>query len=166
MIKAETVSKFDGQNSSSVNVEAGNGSSSRYESYSKDGTYTVFYPDENYYYQYEGSYSSGRVDADDPSVQKGIRFMELLADTMVGDLKNNVVLVGGEDGAKDYTVNISGTQVPEVVNAGLSMIFTSYNSNSYNSEPSCVSYEEYMKAFRQYYQEQTGQELDVYKRQI
>lgn len=119
--------------------------------FKKDNTYRV---SENY-----GTFRGG-IDADDPSMKKAIRFMELFADTMVGDLKNNFVLASNEDGNRNYSVNVSGSQIPEVINAGLSLMFTAANTNTYYDEnPSMVTFENYNEAFNAYYEEQTGEKL-------
>ncbi|MDL2273940.1 hypothetical protein LJC34_05315 [Oscillospiraceae bacterium OttesenSCG-928-G22] len=77
------------------------------------------------------SYSKGQLsglydDAHDrETADKVIRFVELLADTFVGDLKNNFVLVSNEGGNRTYQINLQGNQIPELVNAGISMIYSS-----------------------------------------
>lgn len=55
---------------------------------------------------------------------KFVRFAELAADTMVGDLKNNVVYVSGDDDSATYEMQLSGMQIPELVNAGVSLLFS------------------------------------------
>ena len=53
-----------------------------------------------------------------------IRFVELAADLIVGDLKNNFVYNGETDGNKNYSVSLSGSQLPEIINAGISLLFS------------------------------------------
>lgn len=130
------------------------------ETYLVDGTYYTYYPKTNTYSTYESGNSEGnRLDITDPMVKKTVNFIELLGDTVVGDLKNNVVYVGGEGGAKDYTVNISGTQIPEVVNAGLSLMMGTVN-NDYNMPDAYVSYQDYLAALSAYYEKETGKQFD------
>ena len=62
---------------------------------------------------------------EDKKVQgKIIRFAELVADTFVGDLKNNIVYVSGDDASSTYELSLDTMQIPEVVNAGLSAMFS------------------------------------------
>lgn len=62
---------------------------------------------------------------DKESSGKIIRFAELLCDTLVGDLKNNIVYVSGDDNLSTYEINLDAVQIPELANAGLSAIFSS-----------------------------------------
>lgn len=57
--------------------------------------------------------------------QKIVRFAELLGDTLVGDLKNNVVMTASDDNSTTYEINLDAIQIPELVNAGLSAMFSS-----------------------------------------
>jgi len=126
---------------------------------SKGGKKISYYPtsEPDSYYEYERS-DSIRPDMSDPTMKKGIRFAELFADTMVGDLKNNFVLTSKDGDNRNYSVNVSGSQIPEVVNAGISLIFTAANNQDY-SQYSSVEYQDYQKAFAAFYKEQTGKEL-------
>lgn len=62
--------------------------------------------------------------AKDELTRKAMRFAELIADTFVGDLKNNFVQTSDEDGRISYQIILSGNQLPEYVSAGLSMMFS------------------------------------------
>ena len=62
---------------------------------------------------------------DKESSAKIIRFAELLCDTLVGDLKNNIVYVSGDDNTSTYEINLDAVQIPELANAGLEAMFTS-----------------------------------------
>lgn len=75
-------------------------------------------------------------------VDKIVNFVDVLADTMVGDLKNNFVMVDSKDGNKSYQVSLAGSQVPELVRSGMSVLFatvkneghgTYYDEIEYNS---------------------------------
>lgn len=74
-----------------------------------------------YYFPDRASAFGDGVGLEDEESQKIIRFMELLADTLVGDLKNNFVYVAGDENSKKYAITLDGMQVPELVNAGLSL---------------------------------------------
>ena len=62
---------------------------------------------------------------DGETTNKVIDFAELLADTFVGDLKNNFVITGNEDGVKSYNITLSGNQLPELITSGMSLLFSS-----------------------------------------
>ncbi|MGI6576885.1 MAG: hypothetical protein ACOX1Q_02300 [Eubacteriales bacterium] len=68
--------------------------------------------------------------AEDEFTRKAIRFVELIADTFVGDLKNNFVQTSNSDGLISYQIVLSGNQLPEYVSAGLSMIFSAAKDSS------------------------------------
>lgn len=61
---------------------------------------------------------------EDKRNQKMVNFVELIADTMIGDLKNNIIYVSGDDNSSTYEMNLDAIQIPEVANAGLSAIFS------------------------------------------
>ena len=54
-----------------------------------------------------------------------IRVVELMADAFVGDIKNNFVLTEKTDDSKSYSVSLTESQIPEIVNAGVSLVASS-----------------------------------------
>jgi hypothetical protein len=78
------------------------------------------------------SYGRNRISefGRDETSQKAVRFVELLADTFVGDLKNNFVLTSDENGVKSYQIILSGNQLPEYVSAGISMLYSAAKQSS------------------------------------
>ena len=46
-------------------------------------------------------------------MDKQIGFLETLADTLIGDIKNNIVLTDSSDGNRTYTINMTGEQLPK-----------------------------------------------------
>lgn len=82
------------------------------------------------------------------TADKVIRFVELLSDTVVGDLKNNFVYGGeSEYGGAKYSIALDKIQIPELINAGISAVcaLNSYDldEESYyygNLEPSDPDY--------------------------
>ncbi len=124
---------------------------------SKDGKKYYYYPEKNSFYEYEGS-TDYRPDMEDPTIKKSIKFAELFADTMIGDLKNNFVLTSKDKDTRTYTVKVSGSQIPEIINSGISLVFTAANSQDY-SDYSTVKYEDYDKSLADLYKENTGKEL-------
>lgn len=128
--------------------------------YYSDGKMVNYWEDSNTYSTYETSSNVMQMlDADDETQQKAVRFAELLADTLVGDLKNSFVLVSDEDGIKEYNVSISGSQIPEVVNAGVSLMFSSIKVN-YMERSGWVDYENYEVLIKDVYKKETGKELN------
>ncbi|WP_312091807.1 hypothetical protein [Aminipila sp.] len=121
------------------------------------GKLYYYYPETNSYWISENA-EGFRPDMSDPAVKKGIRFVELFADAMVGDLKNNFVLTSKEGDNRTYSVDVSGSQIPEIVHAGLSLVFTASNTAD-TSAVSYVTYENYEKAFDAYFEEQTGKKV-------
>lgn len=112
---------------------------SEYKAYKQDGDYisTYYYndgetePNSNIYknsdYMGRGSCDMmNDVDEEEKeTTNKIIRFVELIGDTVVGDLKNNIVYVSGDDNSSTYEINLDTMQIPEVVNAGISAMFSS-----------------------------------------
>ncbi|MGI6727964.1 MAG: hypothetical protein ACOX4P_05330 [Anaerovoracaceae bacterium] len=125
----------DGNNSQyTKSFSTYDGQNHEFESYSYvNGKMSYnYYPKENMYYQSE-VYKEGNgslMGTNDATAKKAYRFAELLADTLIGDLKNNVILTSSENGINKYAINVSGNQIPEIVNAGLSLLFTANNSEN------------------------------------
>ncbi len=130
--------------------------------------YTLHTYEDNGYYYYQHFNEDGEADgltrhelASDPqqtllgisegdrnTADKVIRFMELAADTVVGDLRNNFVCTEDADDHATYSITLDSVQIPEIINAGLSMMFSIANTESTyitydeNGEPTVVSYDE------------------------
>lgn len=85
-------------------------------------SYHTYRNDDGYFYN-PGSLSS--FDTEDDMNQKVIRFGELFVDTMIGDLKNNVIYVDSTDEDSTYNISLTSIQIPEIVNAGISLIAAS-----------------------------------------
>lgn len=98
------------------------------------------------------------INTDEELAQRLIAFAELAADTAMGDLKNTFVSLGKEDGVTRYQVDISASQVPAVVNAGLSLMSYTTTQNDYFLSGS-VEYEDFDASFCRYFTQQTGYEL-------
>lgn len=76
---------------------------------------------------YEPNYSlTGSISRDDTAV----RFVELAADFLVGDLKNNIS-ISEHDGIKTLSGTLTAGQIPELYNAGLSLMAVSQSSSNY-----------------------------------
>lgn len=97
------------------------------------------------------------IAGDDELSRRMVNFLELGADTVVGDLKNNVVEISSSDGVYTYQIDIDKSQVPAVVNAGLSVI--AYAASESIANTSYVDFEDYNQCAAAYYEKQTGQSL-------
>ena len=119
-----------------------------YKAYFQDGSYiSTYYSDgEAHTSIYKGDTNMGigafdelneMNDGDKETASKVVRFVELACDTFVGDLKNNVVYVSGDDDSATYEISLDAIQIPELVNAGLSAMFSSMNQYD-NEDPYMV----------------------------
>lgn len=154
LMNGSLLHKFDANNKISYtkSTESGIGTSgSSSESYYTDD-YRYYYDIDNYFVKYPNSYSSFQNnlwaidDTDRKTADKVIKFMEVAADTVVGDLRNNFVCTEDTDDHAAYSLTLDSVQIPEIVNAGLSMIFSMSNNSTYmvyeNGEPVEYSYTE------------------------
>jgi len=60
-----------------------------------------------------------------------ITFAEFAADTVMGGLKSNIVMVADEDGIRTYELNLSRRQIPGLFQSGISLLFASQGYISY-----------------------------------
>lgn len=132
----------DGKATCSV-TETGFGSDFISESIYQGGKYYYKNNDSdvwNYYDYADGYEATGGMLAvegsDKDTVNKVVRFTELLADAVVGDLKNNFVYVSGaEDGGAKYSIELDSVQIPEIINAGISALCSLNNTGvNYDSD--------------------------------
>lgn len=94
--------------------------------------------DEHYSFHMSGSldsfYDENNTEEDKNTQQKIVRFVELIGDTFVGDLKNNIIYVSGDDNSSTYEMSLDAMQIPEVVNAGAALLFST-NSGISSEDP-------------------------------
>lgn len=76
---------------------------------------------------FSGGLSSFGFSGNEETDKKIIKFLELLSDTLVGDLKNNFVCIEDGEDTATYEVNLTSVQIPELVNAGLGAVFSMQN---------------------------------------
>ncbi len=158
-----TQGKIDGKSVYSHELSKTNGKTD-YESFSTTikGVTTSYNVENTGYDQYENDYESSLFFGD--ASTKLVNFAELLADTVLGDLKNNVVLVSSENGISNYKLELSAEQIPAIVNAGIALMTVSDNANT-----GWVTYEDSDATYAAYYKETTGEALpegyfdDLYK---
>lgn len=127
-----------------------------------NGVNTWFNASDAYYYTADAGDTSDAhgllgVTEDDELSNRIINFLEMGADTVMGDLKNNVVEIGSSNGDYTYQLDISSSQVPAVVNAGLSVLAYAMSENVSNT--SYVDFEDWDLCAVRYYQQQTGEQL-------
>lgn len=84
-----------------------------------------FYSGEDNYYQYERdmNYAENPLSLGEYG-DKAVKFAKLCADTVLGDLKNNVVLVDDKNGIRSYTLDVTADQIPALINAGLDLLMS------------------------------------------
>lgn len=139
-----------------------------------DGNVQEFYGDDSTYSVYKSDEYDYNPMGFDQNSDKLIKFCSLLADTVLGDLKNNVVLVSESNGLKNYTMDIKSEQIPPVINAGLDLVManSSYGGYTIYEDEEAVIASYYEKkygtavpdSFRQYldtmYSDDAGETLD------
>lgn len=121
---------IDGKNKSGhvITSEFGGQKEERYDT-TLGNTDTWFNADSKYYSQYtfqtddttEKTSGLLGISTDDEMTNRMVNFMEIAADTVMGDLKNNFVQLGKDGDKTQYQIEISKDQVPSLVNAGLSL---------------------------------------------
>jgi len=168
MAKSEHGAKFANKAESSYSKETGfDGDVYEYYQYRDGKKYYSYNAQTNTYYSYDSEYAGidGNfigIDMNDNTSQKLVKFLEVGADMVVGDLKNNVVLTGEDDDTLEYEINVSKNQMPEIINAGLSLLFSTMNEYTYNNEG--VMYDDYSDSFSAFSIAEYGKDLsaDVY----
>ncbi|HMM05081.1 MAG TPA: hypothetical protein PKD52_00180 [Clostridiales bacterium] len=148
-----TQGKIDGKSIYSHELSKTNGKTD-YETFSTTikGLTTTYNVDDTGYDQYESDYAGSPFFGETST--KLVNFAELLADTVLGDLKNNVVLVSTEDGISNYKLELSAEQIPAIVNAGIALMTVSDNANT-----GWVTYEDSDATYAAYYEETNGEAL-------
>lgn len=73
------------------------------------------------------------TDEDDKKmVDNIVKFTELAADMIVGDLKNNMILVENDTAKNVYALNLESYQIPEIITSGLAVL-GSAETNDYQN---------------------------------
>lgn len=91
----------------------------RYNSNESEGSFST--GNKYAYKDSKGSLESMIVNKSE-SFDKGINFAETLTDALIGDVKNNFVLVDSSNDNKTYTIDMTGEQLPSYVTAGISLM--------------------------------------------
>lgn len=161
---------IDGKNKSShvISSEFGGQKEERYDTIIGN-TETWFNADSKYYNEYtydndqtaEDSNNLSNnllgVSADDEMSKRMVNFMEIAADTVMGDLKNNFVQLGKDGDKTQYQIEISKDQVPSLVNAGLSLF--AYSMTADEGTDWGVYYEDYRASMLNAYEKLSGNKL-------
>ena len=157
---------IDGKNKSShvISSEFGGQKEERYDT-TLGNTDTWFNADSKYYHEY--TYDNDQtaedrnnllgVSADDEMSKRMVNFMEIAADTVMGDLKNNFVQLGKDGDKTQYQIEISKDQVPSLVNAGLSLF--AYSVAADEGSDWGVYYEDYNASMLNTYEKLSGNKL-------
>lgn len=114
-----------------------------------DGSEYLYYDRDGNVWSINRVNSSGVIMENNGEISdKVIRFVEALADTFVGDLKNNIVLVSDKNGEKNYQIILRGNQLPEFVTAGFSLLYTEATKDQpYNGSASADQYDNPVEKF-------------------
>ncbi|MDR1735454.1 MAG: hypothetical protein LBR85_01105 [Oscillospiraceae bacterium] len=78
--------------------------------------------------------SEGGLLGTDTALNRGdiyVRFAELLLDTAVGSLKNNISVRDAADGVKELSGTVTAQQIPEIYNAAASVFAMSQSTGAY-----------------------------------
>ena len=110
----------------------------QYESYNGAKDSISIYTNEGEKQAYRNEYSeaytdagfAGMLDPNDKTTQKLVTFVEKIADTMVGDLKNSFIMTESNGGSHTYEVSLSGTQMPDWVSSGLSLLVSNIKDST------------------------------------
>lgn len=156
---------MDGANNAVHSKEWNMGKETEYFSTRLNGVSTWFDSMDKVYYQTEYSGEEGStaaenllgVDTDDEMLNRMMNFAEIATDTVMGELKNNFVQVGKENGSTLYQVEIAQNQVPSLVNAGLSLF--AYGVGQSNQMDNAVIFEDYSATVLARYEKITGETL-------
>ena len=97
------------------------------------------------------------ISTDDEMTNRMVNFMEIAADTVMGDLKNNFVQLGKDGDKTQYQIEISKDQVPSLVNAGLSLF--AYSVAADEGTDWGVYYEDYEASMLNAYEKLSGNKL-------
>lgn len=157
---------IDGKNKSShvISSEFGGQKEERYDT-TLGNTDTWFNADSKYYSQYtfqtddttEKTSGLLGISTDDEMTNRMVNFMEIAADTVMGDLKNNFVQLGKDGDKTQYQIEISKDQVPSLVNAGLSLF--AYSVAADEGSDWGVYYEDYNASMLNAYEKLSGNKL-------
>lgn len=164
VMKVQTDYAIDGSNNSIHTTNWSPTESYEYYNTNLDGVNTWFNSEEDMYFQTKRDSSASTtaenvlgIDTDDEMMTRVVNFMEIAADTVMGELKNNFVQVGKENGSTLYQVEIAQNQVPSLVNAGLSLF--AYSTGQTNRVDGTVIFADYQTLVLNRYEQATGETL-------
>ncbi len=69
------------------------------------------------------------ANTDNEVFTKGVNFAETLSDTLIGDIKNNIILSQAEGDNRIYNLNMTGEQLPKYMTAAFSFLCASMRSS-------------------------------------
>lgn len=143
IVSQDSVIKYDvsknAMENTSTSVEGTNAKEEGYY-YSDKNSYITHSNSQDIYYLTESTEERKGQLVTNPFKEQGAGDMEKIADALIGNLKDSVVVTENADGSKDISGSISEAQIPAVVNAVVSFGFkrqfasTSVNTNAPSSE--------------------------------
>lgn len=135
ILSDNTVSKVDVANDAKENISTKLQGSTKSESYNyndKNG-YINKNSDQNIYYTSEYTSPRENVVSTNPFKEKQASDMEKIADALVGNLKDAVVVKENTDGSKTLSGSLTETQIPALINAVVSLQSKNEFSNRGNN---------------------------------
>lgn len=83
-------------------------------------------------YKYKMNYDSFpmNINENNEMLTKGVNFVETLCDTLIGDIKNNIVLASTDGDSRTYSVNMNGEQLPKYMTAAFSFMCAGMRANN------------------------------------
>jgi hypothetical protein len=115
-------------------------------------------PADEYYPRSGGFGRQFGIDEEDLGTAQA-RFIELLVDAMVGDLKNNVTMTTDDSGIRHIGGTVTESQLPELVRAGLDMAVEQNNNGGNRYRQREISFDPATG-------ERVWEEIEIYDRQI
>lgn len=85
---------------------------------------------------------------------------EMLTNLAAGSAKNLIVNFGTKDGETTYSINMAESQFPQIVEAIVNLADSTMKAEAANEYNLGVKYEDYDEAFKSFYKQKTGSDLD------
>jgi hypothetical protein len=129
------LNKVDVTNGAKESISTSVDGKAKSENYSYTDKKSTIYKnsEQNIYYETEFTSSKGNVVSANPFKEDGAEDMEKIADALVGNLKDAVVVTENSDGTKTLSGTLSESQIPALVNAVVSFQSKSMFGNRYNN---------------------------------
>lgn len=102
----------------------------RYNKYDYDYDGTSYDHSSGYKYRVSDDSFPMIMDRDNEMFTKGVNLVETLCDTLIGDVKNNIVLENTNGDSRTYRLNMTGEQLPKYMTAAFSFFCASQRADN------------------------------------